>query len=269
LENLKSRPARTDRLWRLPRAAACAAVPVQKGGQGAHGARRALPSLGHIVLGGAGLRIYGFYGRTMWFAWWQARHKSMNERVKKGNVDLLLIGDSITHGWEGGGKEVWKQYYEKRNAVNLGIGGDQTQHVLWRLDHGNIAGIRPKLAVVMIGTNNAGCGNPAEIAAGVKAVVRKLRKKLPETKVLLLAIFPRGADTKDHLRQVNAKTNEIIAKLADNKDIYYLDIGPKFLDKDGNLPREIMPDLLHPNPKGYAIWAEAIEPTVKELMGEN
>ena len=156
----------------------------------------------------------------------------MNERVKKGNADLLMIGDSITHGWEGGGKDVWKQYYEKRNAVNLGIGGDQTQHVLWRLDNGNIAGIKPKLAVVMIGTNNVGCGNPAEIAAGVEAVVKKLRTKLPQTKVLLLAIFPRGADTKDHLRQVNAKTNEIIAKLADDKDVYFLDIGPKFLDRE-------------------------------------
>ena len=200
--------------------------------------------------------------------WWQDRHKSMNERVKKGNVDLLMIGDSITHGWEGGGKEVWKQYYEKRNAVNLGIGGDQTQHVLWRLDHGNIAGIQPKLAVLMIGTNNAGCGNPAEIAAGVEAIVTKLRTKLPQTKVLVLAIFPRGPDTKDPLRQVNTKTNEIIAKLADNKDVYFLDIGAKFLDKDGNLPREIMPDLLHPNAKGYMIWAEAIEPTVKKLLDE-
>jgi beta-glucosidase len=201
-------------------------------------------------------------------AWWQARHKSMNERIKKGNVDLLMIGDSITHGWEGAGKVVWKQYYDKRNAVNLGIGGDQTQHVLWRLENGNIDGIQPKLAVLMIGTNNAGCGNPAEIAAGVTAIVTKLRAKLPQTKVLVLAIFPRGADPKDHLRQVNAKTNEIIAKLADGKDVYFLDIGDKFLDKDGNLPREIMPDRLHPNPKGYAIWAEAIEPTVKKLMGE-
>ena len=201
-------------------------------------------------------------------AWWQDRNKSMNERVKKGNVDLLMIGDSITHGWEGSGKEVWKQYYDKRNAVNLGIGGDQTQHVLWRLENGNIAGIQPKLAVLMIGTNNAGCGNPVEIAAGVKAIVTKLRTSLPQTKVLVLAIFPRGADTQDHLRQVNAKTNEIIAKLADNKDVYFLDIGPKFVDKDGKLPREIMPDLLHPNAKGYGIWAEAIEPVVKKLMDE-
>ena len=201
--------------------------------------------------------------------WWQSRHKSMNERIKKGNVDLLLIGDSITHGWEGGGKEVWKQYYDKRNAVNLGIGGDQTQHVLWRLDNGNIDGIKPKLAVLMIGTNNAGSGQQAEVvAAGVEAVVAKLRAKLPQTKVLVLAIFPRGADTKDRLRQVNTKANEIIAKLADNKNVFYLDIGDKFVDKDGKAVKDAFtPDLLHLSAKGYTIWAEAIEPTVAKLMG--
>ena len=202
-------------------------------------------------------------------AGWQNRHKSMNERVAKGNVDLLLIGDSITHGWEGAGKEVWKQFYEKRNAVNLGIGGDQTQHVLWRLDNGNVDGIKPKLAVVMIGTNNAGSGNPPEaIAAGVAAVVAKLRTKLPQTKVLVLAIFPRGPDTNDRLRKANTAANELIAKLADGKDVFFLDIGPKFLGADGTLSREIMPDLLHLTPKGYTIWAEAIEPSVKKLMGE-
>ena len=199
---------------------------------------------------------------------WMPRHKSMNERVKKGNVNLLMIGDSITHGWEGGGKDVWEKYYGKRNAVNLGIGGDQTQHVLWRLENGNIDGIQPKLAVLMIGTNNAGSGNVQAIAAGVQAIVEKLRAKLPQTKVLLLAIFPRGPNTKDHLRQVNSKANEMIAKLDDGKNVFFLDIGPKFLDKDGNLSRDIMPDLLHPNAKGYAIWAEAIEPSVKKLMGE-
>jgi beta-glucosidase len=200
---------------------------------------------------------------------WMPRHKSMNERVKQGNVDLLMIGDSITHGWENSGKGVWDKYYAKRNAVNLGISGDQTQHVLWRLEHGNIDGIQPKLAVLMIGTNNAAASsNSKAIAAGVEAIVAKLRAKLPQAKILILAIFPRGADPKDRLRRVNAKANEIIAKLADDKNVYYLDIGQKFLDKDGKLSRDIMPDLLHPNAKGYEIWAEAIEPSVKKLMGE-
>ena len=107
-------------------------------------------------------------------AGWQQRHQAMNARVKQGHVDLIFIGDSITHGWEGGGKEVWNKFYAKRNAVNLGIGGDQTSHVLWRLDHGNIDGISPKLAVIMIGTNNAGTGQqPEQIVAGIKAIVER------------------------------------------------------------------------------------------------
>ena len=167
----------------------------------------------------------------------------------------------------GRGKEVWQKFYAKRNAVNLGIGGDQTQQVLWRLENGNIDGIQPKLAVVMIGTNNVGCRNPQEIAAGVRAVVEKLRAKLPKTKVLLLAIFPRGANTQDR-SPVNSKVNPLIAKLADDKDVFFLDIGPKFFDQDGTLPKDIMPDFLHPNAKGYEMWAEAMEPMVKKLMGE-
>ena len=198
---------------------------------------------------------------------WLVRHKAMNDRVKQGNVDLIFIGDSITHGWEGkGGKEVWDKFYGKRNAVNLGIGGDRTQHVLWRLDNGNIEGISPKLAVIMIGTNNSSQNTPEDIAAGIKAIVQKLRAKLPQTKVLVLGIFPRGADNTDTKRQVNVKTNAIVAKLADEKSVVYLDIGDKFTDKDGKLTKEIMPDLLHLSAKGYTIWAESIEPTVAKLM---
>lgn len=199
---------------------------------------------------------------------WIKRHESFNERVKKGNVDLLLIGDSITQGWEGAGKEVWKKSYDRRNAVNLGIGGDRTQHVLWRLDHGNIDGIQPKLAVLMIGTNNSGSNKSEEIAEGVKAIVEKLRAKLPQTKVLVLGIFPRGANADDAKRKVNSAANEIISKLADDKNVFYLDIGPKFLAEDGTLSKEIMPDLLHLSPKGYQIWADSIEASVAKLMGE-
>jgi len=201
--------------------------------------------------------------------WWLQRHESMNDRVKQGNGDLIFVGDSITHGWENEGKGIWEKYYAKRNAVNLGIGGDQTQHVLWRLDRGNIDGISPKLAVVMIGTNNANAGQtPEDVNAGVKAIVERLRGKLPQTKVLLLGIFPRGEDDSDHVRQVNMKANELIAKLADDKMIFYLDIGDKFLGPDRKLSRDIMPDLLHLSPKGYAIEAESIEPIVAKLMGE-
>ncbi len=200
---------------------------------------------------------------------WMDRHNSFNERVKKGDVDLLLIGDSITQGWEGAGKDVWAKHYAPRKAVNLGIGGDRTQHVLWRLENGNIEGIKPKLAVLMIGTNNSnGTDNTAEeIAAGIEAIVKKLRSDLPETKVLILAIFPRG-EKPNPQREKNAKASEIASKLADDKMIYFLDIGPKFLTDDGTLTREIMPDFLHLTPQGYTIWAESIEPTVANLMGE-
>jgi lysophospholipase L1-like esterase len=196
------------------------------------------------------------------------RHESFNERVKKGNVDLLFIGDSITQGWEGSGAKVWKEFYDKRNAVNLGIGGDRTQHVLWRLDHGNIEGIKPKLAVLMIGTNNSGSNTSEQIAAGVTAIVEKLRTQLPETKVLVLGIFPRGENNEHKQRKVNAGANEIISKLADDKNVFYLDIGPKFTDDSGNLSKEVMPDLLHLNEKSYRTWAESIEESVKKLMGE-
>jgi beta-glucosidase len=211
---------------------------------------------------------------------WTKRHESFNERVKQGKVDLIFIGDSITAGWENAGKKVWDEFYGKRNAVNLGIGGDRTQHVLWRLDHGNIDGINPKLAVLMIGTNNSGTNTSEQIAEGVKLIVEKLREKLPSTKVLVLGIFPRGANvdasknktekglTDDKNRKVNEGANDIIQKLADNKNVFYLDIGPKFLEPDGTLSRETMPDLLHLNEKSYRIWAESIEPKVKELMGE-
>jgi beta-glucosidase len=191
----------------------------------------------------------------------------MNDQVKKGGVDLIFIGDSITQGWEGAGKAMWDQFYAKRKAVNLGISGDQTQHVLWRLDNGNIEGISPKLAVIMIGTNNAASNSPEEIAEGITAIVKKLRDKLPNTKILLLAVFPRS-EKQDALRAKLDTVNGIIAKLDDGKKVHFLDIGPKFLEKDGTLPKSVMPDALHPNEKGYEIWAQAIEPSVAELMGE-
>lgn len=200
--------------------------------------------------------------------WWMDRHEKMNARVAEGNVDLLMIGDSITHGWEGAGKATWEKYYGKRNAVNLGIGGDRTQHVIWRLQNGNIKGISPKLAVLMIGTNNSRDNTPEEIAEGIETIVTLLRKELPEMKILILAIFSRGPNNDDPRRQVNEKTNAIIEKLADGKMVHFLNINDKFLEDDGTLPKEIMPDLLHPKEKGYAIWAEAVEPTIAKLMGE-
>jgi beta-glucosidase len=200
--------------------------------------------------------------------WWQKRQEQINANVGKGDAQLLMIGDSITQDWEGKGREVWDKYYGKRHAVNLGIGGDQTQHVLWRLEHGNLDGIHPKLAVLMIGTNNSASNTPEQIAAGIRAIVEKLRSTLPKTKVLVLAIFPRGPNPEHSLRKVNEAVNERIAKLADGKDVFYLDIGKKFLKEDGTLSKDIMYDRLHLTPAGYEIWASSIEPTVARLMAE-
>jgi beta-glucosidase len=197
-----------------------------------------------------------------------ARHQLINSRAIPGQVDLLFIGDSITQGWERAGNEAWEKYFGKRKPMNAGIGGDRTQHVLWRLDNGNIKGITPKAAVLMIGTNNSGANSSEEIAAGISAIVSKLRKELPETKILLLAIFPRGADKTNPQRQVNEGANAIIAKLADDRSVFFMDLAPKFLAEDGALSKEIMPDLLHLSPKGYEIWASSIDGKIAELLGE-
>ncbi|MBN1418744.1 MAG: GDSL family lipase [Planctomycetes bacterium] len=198
-----------------------------------------------------------------------ARHERFNERVRQGNVDLIFVGDSITQGWEGAGKEVWSRYYGGRNAVNLGIGGDRTQHVLWRLDHGNVDGIAPEVAVVMIGTNNSSAdrNTASEMVDGVTAVVETLRAKLPATRILLLGIFPRGQTFNDQRGNI-LQVNQTIQKLDDGDHIRYLDIGHRFLEKDGSLSREIMPDFLHLTPKGYEIWAASIEDTLAELMAK-
>jgi beta-glucosidase len=199
---------------------------------------------------------------------WTKRHESFNKRVAKGECDLIFIGDSITQGWEGRGKNVWAKFYGKRNAVNLGIGGDRTQHVIWRLENGNLYRIKPKAAVIMIGTNNAGGNTSKEIADGVGVIVKQIRTKSPKTQILLLGVFPRGTNNADKRRQVNEGANAIFSKLDDGKHVHYLDIGPKFLEKDGTLTRKIMPDLLHLSEAGYTIWAESIEAKLKELMGE-
>lgn len=210
----------------------------------------------------------------------EKRHESFNEISKKGEAELVFLGDSITHGWEGKGKATWDKYWAPLKAANFGIGGDRTEHVLWRLQHGNFDGLKPKEIVIMIGTNNTGHQGRAQkenngeiyqctaqqTADGVKAILANLQGRFPEAKILLLAIFPRGATPADAFRKQNEETNAIIKTYADDKKVFFMDIGAKFLTPDGTLTKEIMPDLLHPNEKGYEIWAEAIQDKVKELL---
>lgn len=201
--------------------------------------------------------------------WWIDRHNRSLQLKLVDRMDMIFVGDSITQGWEQTGAKAWDKHYARRHAFNLGFSGDRTQHVLWRLRHNEVEGLEPKVAVVMIGTNNSnGNDNTAEeIAAGMKAVVASLRERLPDTKVLLLAIFPRGEQPNPQ-RDKNAKASELASTVADGKMVHYLDIGPKFLNADGTLSKDVMPDFLHLSEKGYQIWAEAIEDKVAELMGE-
>ena len=197
----------------------------------------------------------------------QARHNQFLKIVAKGDADVIFLGDSITQGWEGAGKKVWADTFAPMKAVNLGIGGEQTGHVLWRITEGKeLEPINPKVAVIMIGTNNMGAHSAEQIAGGVKAIVQELRKQKPDMKILVLGIFPRSAKASDKIRDKIKATNAIIAKLDDGKTVFYKDIGTKFLEPDGTLEKKIMPDLLHLSPEGYQIWADAIKDDVKKLM---
>jgi enterochelin esterase family protein len=203
--------------------------------------------------------------------WWMPRHEEkLAAKDAMEQVDLLMVGDSITHSWEGVGKSVFEKYYQNRNALNIGFSGDRTEHVLWRIQNGAIDGISPKLAVLMIGTNNTGHrkDDPNNTVLGIQFIVSELRQRLPDTKILLLGVFPRQPEATGDMRTINRKVNEKISGMADDQHIWVMNINSKFLTEDGSLSKDIMPDLLHPNAKGYELWAEAIEPTVKKLMGE-
>lgn len=195
-----------------------------------------------------------------------AAHERFVKIAQEGTAQLVFLGDSITAGW-GSKKEIWDKAFGAYKPANFGIGGDRTQHVLWRITHGELDGIKPKAVVLMIGTNNSG-SDPAEgIAKGVTAIVETIRAKQPQAKILLLAVFPRGEKASPNPgREKLAKVNEIIAKLHDGQNIHFLDIGAKFLQPDGSLTKEIMPDFLHLSAQGYQIWADAISPKLAELM---
>ena len=205
--------------------------------------------------------------------WWMPRHQQKLADAKAifdkgGKVDLLFVGDSITQGWEKEGAAVWKKYYEPRNAFNIGFSGDRTENVLWRLDHDEVKGMNPRVTVLMIGTNNAGHRreNPQTTAAGIKKILDQLQQRMPNTKILLLAIFPRDAKPDGELRMINEQVNAIIKDYADNKRIFFVNVNQAFLTPDGTLTKDVMPDLLHPHEYGYELWAKAMEPELQKLL---
>lgn len=240
------------------------------------------------------------------------RHKEFLKRIEQSNGagDVIFLGDSITHGWEG--QKAWQEHFGSFNPVNLGIGGDQTGHVLWRITEGHeLDHLKPKAAVIMIGTNNIGGHTAQQIAGGIKAIVEELRHQKPHIKILVLGVFPRGnvfdaersveqiskgikpineelkkekPDVKllnaqvrnlvqqkgtipaEKLNKKTAEINAIIANLDDGKTVFYKDIGKEFLDPNGGLSGEIMPDYLHLSAKGYDIWGKAIKGDIEKLV---
>jgi beta-glucosidase len=200
--------------------------------------------------------------------WWTKRHAEKKAAIAATpNTDVMLLGDSITHSWENN-EDVWNEVLGGMSFFNLGFSGDRTEHVIWRLQNGAVDGLHPRVVMLMIGTNNTGhrVDSPADIAAGIEGVIKELRKRLPDSKILLLGIFPRGktADARDRIN--NIETNKLISTFADNKSVYYLDIGKAFFSENGELTNGVGDDFLHLNAAGYRIWAMQVKPKLDELL---
>jgi beta-glucosidase len=194
------------------------------------------------------------------------RHEGFVEVARQGNIDLLLAGDSITDWWvQGENKALFDKYFGAIRTANFAIAGDTTQGVVWGLRNGEGQGFQPKAIMLMIGTNNQGNTGP-EIAEGVGGVVLEMRNDFPDAKILLLAIFPRALPG-DPVRDKIAEANSIIARLDDQRHVFYLDIGARFLDENGSfLLDAFRPDNLHPAAKGYDLWGAAVKDTLAELL---
>ena len=211
---------------------------------------------------------------------WEERHEAILKIKAEINPEIVLIGDSITHFWGGqpdGGKmgnrgtETWQSLFGSRRVLNLGFGWDRTQNVLKRIELGELDGLNPKAIVIHIGTNNlagtvnARSSSPEEIVAGIAAIIEQAQAKCASAKIILMAIFPRGKTAADPKRAILADINtRLAAGPGKRAGVTFLDITQKWLEPDGSIAKEIMPDALHPNQKGYAIWAEALKTVLPE-----
>jgi len=198
-------------------------------------------------------------------AWWQERHIACVNATKKGGIDVAFIGDSITQGWESSGRAAWDASFAPLKAANFGFSGDRTQHVLWRIQNGEVTAANPKVIVMMIGTNNLAADQPAQVAEGVCAIVDELLAKT-RAKILLLGIFPRAEAPENPLRLAAAEATRLFYARLHNPRVNELDIGKSLTRTDGTLRMLLLPDALHLNAAGYSIWAKAILPTVRKLL---
>ena len=204
--------------------------------------------------------------------WWMSRHQQKLDEIRRHReagrpVDVVFIGDSITERWEKEGQPAWERHFARHHAVDLGFGGDHTENVLWRLQHGELDGMAPKVAVLMIGTNNTGDRqeDPRTTAAGIRRILDEIHARQPATKVLLLAIFPRE-EKPGVLRAINERVNALIAGFADGRRVFFLNLNPQLTQPDATLSRELMPDGLHLSEKGYDLVARGIEPILATLL---
>lgn len=196
------------------------------------------------------------------------KHYRFVKKAQEAKIDLLFLGDSITEYWLTDGKDVWSRAFSQWKTENFGIAGDTTQGVLWRVNNGEIDGIKPKAVVLLIGTNDLSLGalSAQQIAGNVSQIIDTIKTKSPDSKIVLLAVFPRGRRATDPARKLVNGVNEELTKLGDGKQVIYLDLGKEFLDAGGEISEDIMPDYLHLSAKGYEKWASALQSTLKEIM---
>lgn len=207
---------------------------------------------------------------------WLRRHEDFVAEARRGGIDVVFLGDSLTDLWRREGCAAWEKHFAPLRAANFGIDGDRTQHLLWRLLHGAVDGPAPKVVVLLIGTNNTGHernsdvprNTTTEAIAGVTLVVQTLRAKLPDTTILLLGLLPRG-ERGSPIRAQVGEINRALSGLDDGRRIRFLDLGPGFLSPDGSLSREIMPDLLHMSEAGYDVFAAALRDPLARLLAAN
>ena len=211
-------------------------------------------------------------------SWQMKRHYMKMDLVKAGGAPIVFIGDSITHFWESSGYGAWLKYFSGEgtpyHAINLGTSADRTEHVLWRLtEGGELDGYEAKIVLLMIGTNNTGHfpfekETPMDTILGIREILKVIREKQPTAKVVLTAIFPRGADPTDELRKRNEVVNKEICKFADGQNVFWVNFNEQMLTPEGVLPREVFPDLLHPAAFGYELWFAAVKPYIDYALSD-
>ena len=198
-----------------------------------------------------------------------ARQEQLINRVRdaKGSVPVVFVGDSITQSWDAPGKEVWDTMLAPLGAMNLGNSGDRTETVLWRLQKAPLTPLKPRAIVLLIGTNNIGHAKStaSETLAGIQRVVATLRAQCPNSKIVLMAVFPRG----EHINNMRGDLIQVNQALAADPQpgVTLVDIGTRFINANGDVRKELMPDALHLSPAGYRIWAEAVLPLINAPTG--